>query len=143
MISDKSTRLLSYLAEIFLISPPPPPSLPLANLLRISSFGRIMKLISDRFKTRHNQFEFYRLSNGGSVEVNSFSSPEPSVSFGHVVGETKSSGRSHYRMSVNLGEQVKICTFSGQKQQLCTPCTCVFPFCLGRHHLTINFHFLL
>ena len=32
-----------------------------------------------------------------------FSSPEPSVSFGHVVGEMKGSGSSQYRMSVNLG----------------------------------------
>ena len=39
----------------------------------------------------------------GTVEVRlllvSFSSPEPSVSFGHVVGETEGSGRSHYRVS--------------------------------------------
>ena len=32
-----------------------------------------------------------------------FSSPEPSISFGQVVGETKGSGRIQYRMSVNLG----------------------------------------
>ena len=32
--------------------------------------------------------------------------PRASVSFGHVVGETKGSGSSHYRMSVNHGHPV-------------------------------------
>ena len=41
--------------------------------------------------------------NHSDVEGHAFSFPEPSVSFGHVIDETKGSGRSQNQMSVNLG----------------------------------------